>query len=56
LIAHRFLNARLPQGRFKAYDSLIEHLISTHPHRRRAAALLAEPPSDLSEGDVKIIL
>jgi len=56
LIAHRFLNARLPQGRFRAYDSLIEHLISTHPHRRRKAAFLAEPPPDLSEGDVKRIL
>ena len=56
LIYHRIHNARLPQSRFKAYDSLIDHLISTHPQRRRAAALLSDASSELSDDDVKRIL
>lgn len=38
LIYHRFQNARLPRSRFRAYGSLIEHLMEIHPDRRRAAA------------------
>lgn len=57
LIYHRLHAARLPQSRFKAYDSLIEHLIATHPHkRRRAAALLTDPSSELADDDIKSIL
>jgi energy-coupling factor transporter ATP-binding protein EcfA2 len=56
LIYHRIHNARLPQSRFKAYDSLIEHLISVHPQRRRAAALLSDASSELTDDDVKRIL
>lgn len=55
LIYHRFQNAHLPQSRFKAYDSLIEHLISTHPQRRRAAALLTDIESELTVEDTKKI-
>ena len=35
LIYHRFHNTRLPQSRFKAYDSLIEHLIAIHPRKKK---------------------
>lgn len=56
LIYHRIHNARLPQSRFKAYDSLIEHLISVHPQRRRAAALLSDASSELTDGDLKRVL
>jgi hypothetical protein len=56
LIYHRFHNTRLPLSRFKAYDSLIEHLISTHPQRRRAAALITDVASELTDDDVKRIL
>lgn len=57
LIYHRMHNARLPQNRFTAYDSLVEHLIFTHPEkRRRAATLITEGFSELSDDDVKRIL
>ena len=38
LIVLKFQNARLPQSRFKAYEQLIDHLVSTHPRRRITAA------------------
>jgi hypothetical protein len=53
LIAHRSYNARLPQNRFKAYDSLIDHLLSKHPRMRRIAASLPQPSPGLSEEEVK---
>jgi hypothetical protein len=53
LITHRSYNARLPQNRFKAYDSLIEHLLSTHPRMRRIAASLTQPSLGLPEEEVK---
>jgi hypothetical protein len=56
LIYHRFHHVRLPQSRFKAYDSLIEHLISVHPQRRRTAALLPDALSGLTDDDIKSIL
>ena len=56
LIYHKFHNVRLPQSRFKAYDSLIDHLISEHPQRRREAAFLKEVMSELSQDDIKMIL
>lgn len=56
LIYHRFHNIRLPQSRFKAYDSLIEHLISTHPQKRMIAASLTDVSSELTSDDVRGIL
>lgn len=55
LIFHKVINVRLPQTRFKAYDSLINNLISVHPHKRRAAALITESMS-IEETDLKKIL
>ncbi len=55
LIYHRFNNASLPQSRFKAYESLIEHLISTHPQRRRRAASLTTDSIELNDDDIKKI-
>jgi predicted NACHT family NTPase len=53
LIYLRFANARLPQGRFKAYKAIIDHLITKHPYRRKAAALLTDSaPSELSDDEV----
>jgi hypothetical protein len=54
LIYLKFQNVKLPQNRFKAYDQLIEHLISTHPQRRRTAAGLTDPLSELSNDELKI--
>lgn len=52
LIYLRFVDARLPQNRFKAYKSIVEHLVAKHPHRRRAAALVAGGShSDLSDDE-----
>lgn len=56
LIYHKFYNASLPQSRFKAYDSLIEHLISTHPQRRRRSASLTTDSFELNDDDIKKIL
>jgi hypothetical protein len=38
LIYHRMHNVRLPQSRFRAYESLVNHLIEVHPRRRESAA------------------
>lgn len=52
LIYLRFVDARLPQNRFKAYGSIVEHLVAKHPHRRRAAALISgETESELSDDE-----
>ena len=56
LIYHRFHNTRLPQSRFKAYDSLIEHLIAIHPRKRRSASFLTDVSSELADDEVKRIL
>jgi hypothetical protein len=56
LIYHKFHNVRLPQSRFKAYDSLIEHLIAEHPQRRREVAFLNDVLSELTKDDIKMIL
>jgi len=56
LIYHRFHNIHLPQNRFKAYDSLIEHLISTHPQKRMIAASLTDASYELTYDDVRGIL
>jgi hypothetical protein len=55
LIYHRLHNVRLPQNRFKAYESIIEHLICTHPTRRRKAALLTSGSSELLSDDLKAL-
>jgi NACHT domain len=56
LIAHRLFNVRLPHNRFKAYETLTEHLISTHPQRRRTAVFLTGSTSELGDEEVKRIL
>ncbi|NAS89084.1 hypothetical protein C4E24_05030 [ANME-1 cluster archaeon AG-394-G21] len=55
LIYHRFHNVRLPQNRFNAYESLIKHLISTHPQKRMTAASLTDVSSELTSDDFKEI-
>ena len=55
LIYHKIHNVRLPQNRFKAYNSLIELLISKHPLERKIAASLIDPSCDFSEDDLKKI-
>jgi energy-coupling factor transporter ATP-binding protein EcfA2 len=57
LISLRFQNARLPQSRFTAYEMIIQTLISTHPQRRRRAALLPfDSRSLLPDEDLKAVL
>lgn len=47
-------SARLPHNRFGAYDTLIEHLASEHPRRRRrAASLTDELSTELSDDEVR---
>ena len=55
LISFQIENIRLPVRRFDAYAELTNHLISTHPRKRRVAA---ETPGreDLSKDDVKKML
>ena len=53
LIFHKIHNTRLPQNRFKAYDSLINYIICEHPQRRKIAASVTWSLSDLSENDIK---
>ncbi len=56
LIAHKLHDVQLPQSRFKAYESLIEHLLFTHPKKRRFAASLSGPSCNLSDMDMKSVL
>ena len=53
LIVLKFQNARLPQSRFKAYEQLIDHLVSTHPRRRITAAGLSDPVMPVEDEDIK---
>ena len=55
LISFQIENIRLPVRRFDAYAELTNHLISTHPQKRRVAS---ETPSqeDLTKDDVKKML
>lgn len=55
LIYHKVHNARLPQNRFKAYNSLVEHIIQTHPQKRKVAASLTDNYRDFSEDEIKKI-
>ncbi|RCS46488.1 NACHT domain-containing protein [Bremerella cremea] len=52
LIYHRLQRSSLPNGRFKAYESIVTHLIETHPHRRRVAATVHNVDPELSDDDV----
>lgn len=55
LIYHKVNNARLPQNRFKAYDSLVEEIIQTHPQKRKVAASLPDSSIDFSDEEIKKI-
>jgi hypothetical protein len=41
LITFRLHSVHLPESRFRAYEGLVSHLVSTHPQRRRTAAFVA---------------
>jgi len=56
LIFHKIHNTRLPQNRFKAYDSLIYYIICEHPQRRKTAASVTGSLCELSEDDIKKVL
>ncbi|MNO42179.1 NACHT domain protein [compost metagenome] len=56
LISLRLYETRLPQNRFKAYDKLVDHLISIHPQRRQTAAGLASYSEEISGEDLKVVL
>lgn len=51
LIYHRLQRSALPTGRFNAYESMVEHLVTTHPKRRRAAGL-ASSDGDLAANEL----
>lgn len=55
LISLWLYEKRLPQNRFKAYDKLVDHLISIHPQRRKTAAGLTAFEYDISDEDIKNI-
>ncbi|MGC2236180.1 MAG: NACHT domain-containing protein [Pyrinomonadaceae bacterium] len=56
LIAYKLHNFQLPQNRFKAYDSLVQHLITVHPQQRKVAASLLTTASDITDDDLKVVL
>ncbi len=56
LISLHMQKASLPQSRFKAYDLIIDHLVSDHPSKRRKAASLISSTNDLSDDDIKGLL
>ena len=51
LIYHRLHRSALPEGRFKAYESIINHLISSQPKRRRTAANIVGEQTSTSTED-----
>lgn len=51
LVYHRLHQSALPEGRFKAYDSMINHLLSTQPRKRRIAANIVGELSHISVDD-----
>jgi energy-coupling factor transporter ATP-binding protein EcfA2 len=53
LISLQISRIRLPLGRFKAYATLTDHLISIHPEVRRIAADKAVFQQELSEEEIK---
>ncbi|MCX6843660.1 MAG: NACHT domain-containing protein [candidate division WOR-3 bacterium] len=56
LISLKRQNVALPHSRFRAYGALVDHLISTHPQRRRVAAALPSVASRFSEREVRLAL
>lgn len=57
LISFQIENIRLPSGRFDAYQSLTDHLISVHPQARRVAAQSTGQQTELIDpADIKKIL
>lgn len=55
LIAHKVQHLQLPRNRFKAYDDLIEYLISTHPRQRALAAASVKPIFEIDDKDLKAV-
>jgi hypothetical protein len=56
LIYFRSSNLPLPQGRFRAYGQLIEHLIAVHPRRRQAAGLVTFSRAPLQPSETREVL
>jgi hypothetical protein len=56
LIYFRFSNLPLPQGRFRAYGQLIEHLIAVHPRRRQAAGFVTSSRGPLQPSETREVL
>jgi hypothetical protein len=54
LIYHKYRKHYLPQSRFKAYDSLINHLINEHPQMRREAADITDNQFELDVNEIKL--
>jgi hypothetical protein len=48
--------SELPRHRFDAYDRLVEHLLATHPARRKAAAFLGSQTEVLDAISVRAVL
>ena len=56
LIYFRFSNLPLPQGRFRAYGQLIEHLIAIHPRNRQAAGFVTCSRGPLQPSETREVL
>jgi len=56
LLLVQFQDAVLPQGRFEAYERVVELLIATHPARRRAAAQQVLPREPLDAREIRSCL
>ena len=57
LIYHKFKKYHLPQSRFMAYNSIIQHLIAEHPQMRAIAADVTTTSSnELTDEDNRLIL
>lgn len=53
---HLSSNARLPAGRFEAYDWAVRLLVADHPAQRRAAAAVTTPPQRLTDVQLRRVL
>ncbi len=57
LIYLRLSNVGIPAGRFRAYDRVIEHMLSTHPRlRKTAASVTTTTATSLGDDEIKKIL
>ncbi|SCG85664.1 NACHT domain-containing protein [Methanobacterium congolense] len=56
LIYHKFKKYHLPQSRFKAYDSIIQHLITEHPQMRNLMADVSNPSQEITDDKIESIL